>query len=97
MDRNELYIPSVWRVLRTDYWSFFLIISAIAAGFFAPIQPFLALPLLVLLTVSIPLRVRSIRRTFATGSSTEARVVGRMFSRVDDRLIRLEIISIRDF
>jgi len=81
MDGNKLYVPSVWRVLHTDYWSFLLLFSVIVTGFFVPAQPFLVLPLLVLLTVFNLLRVRLIRRTFETGSSTEARVVGRSFSR----------------
>lgn len=81
MTRHARPVPSVARVLRTDYWSFLLVVGHLLAPFLAVGMPLVGVPALVLLPVVLVARVRAIRRTFATGATTEAVVVGRGFSR----------------
>lgn len=81
MQTSQPYVPSVARVLRTDYWSFLLVFGHLFAPLLAVATPLVGVPVLLLLLILTVARVRAIRRTFATGATTQAVIVGRAFSR----------------
>lgn len=75
---NESTVPSVFKILFTDYWSFGLLILQVLAVLTVSVYGILAL---LLLTPYFVYRIRKIRRIFATGVETEGVVVHRSFSK----------------